>query len=210
MFFFIFIAFERQKLLIPIDLEIQIEVLERANFLMIPIAQNIATCDGFSEITSHIEDLISGPLTQSILCLTEVIQTDPKRCCVDVHEDRMSFVVTSLVSRAWQSSSLGIFSSNHPYKFLLSLRPKSIICISFVKTLIVLSFVVICDLLWRNREQVGAISFSLSRNQQCRLFLSNTITQCNPIQKPWNSISINKAYLGYYKRSPHERTRGTH
>ncbi len=34
----------------------------------------------------------------------------------------------------------------------------------------------ICDLLWQNREQVGAKSFSLSRNQQCRLFLSDTIT----------------------------------
>ena len=31
-----------------------------------------------------------------------------------------------------------------------------------------------CDLLWRNREQVGATSFSLSKNQQRRLFLSDT------------------------------------
>ncbi len=37
------------------------------------------------------------------------------------------------------------------------------------------------NLVWQNREQVGATSFSLSRNQQCRLFLSNTITHGIPI-----------------------------
>ena len=38
----------------------------------------------------------------------------------------------------------------------------------------------ICDLLWRNREQVGVTSYSLSRNKQSRLVLSNAITRGNP------------------------------
>ncbi len=33
-------------------------------------------------------------------------------------------------------------------------------------------FYQICDLLWRKREQVRVTSYSLSRNQHCRLFLS--------------------------------------
>ena len=53
-----------------------------------------------------------------------------------------------------------------------------------------------CDLLWQNREQVRATSFSLSRNQQCRLLLSNTIRAflsriCG------TPISIAKAYRGW-------------
>ncbi len=51
----------------------------------------------------------------------------------------------------------------------------------------------------RSGKTVGATSYSLSRNQQCRLF--DTITQGNRIYKPWNSLSITKAYLDYYKRS---------
>ena len=39
------------------------------------------------------------------------------------------------------------------------------------------------------------------KNQQCRLFLSNTITQGIPIYKMLNSLSITKAFLDYYKRS---------
>ncbi len=58
-------------------------------------------------------------------------------------------------------------------------------------------YITLCDLLWQNREQVRVTSFSLSRNQQCRIFLSDTNYQGIPIQKLWNSLSITKAYLGW-------------
>ncbi len=62
-----------------------------------------------------------------------------------------------------------------------------------------------CDLLWQNREQVGATSCSLSNNKQCRLFypiqslrVILSRSHGSPFQSQRLTLTIE---LDYYKRS---------
>ena len=61
---------------------------------------------------------------------------------------------------------------------------------------------VICDLLWWNREQVGATSLSLSRGQQSRLFYpiqSLRGSFLEAVELPFNNWGL--LWMNYYKRS---------
>ena len=56
-----------------------------------------------------------------------------------------------------------------------------------------------CDLLWWNREQVEATSFSLSRNQQCMLYISDTILS-RSCGTPYQYLRLTLEWINYYKK----------